>query len=130
MEPAMRLGSVLRERRQLLGLSLADVSQQTGIHRSVVWRIEEGQVERPAPDRLQRLAKALELPAADLFALVGYSLPATSLPPLRPYLRAKYGPLPETALADVEAYLQRIAQRYGEAGEPIDGEDEEPDNDN
>lgn len=63
--------------------------------------------------------------AADVFALAGYTSPR-QLPTLRPYLRAKYGELPEQAVRDVEAYLARLQQQYGTDSRPTDGEDELP----
>lgn len=65
--------------------------------------------------------------AADLFAVAGYSTPQ-DVPTLRPYLRAKYGVLPESAIAEVEAYLTAVAAQYGgvAAGGPLNGEDEQP----
>ena len=78
------------------------------------------------PDRLIALAKGLEVPSADLYALAGIDLPET-LPTLRPYLRSKYGTaLPPQALADIAAYVERVASSYGITTGPAPGEDEQP----
>ena len=124
MQPDVRLGDIIRERRQDRGLSLRDLSQVTGIHPSYIGRIEQGLLKRPAPDYVQLLGQALDLPVADLFVLAGYQ-GAGTLPSLRPYLRAKYGPLPDSALIEVEAYLQRASGMAQTEG-PVDGEDEQP----
>jgi len=52
-------------------------------------------------------------------------LPADELPTLKPYLRAKYHDLPESAITELEAYANRLIQRHGGHG-PINREDEQP----
>jgi hypothetical protein len=66
----------------------------------------------------------LDLPISDLFVTADW-LPADELPTLKPYLRAKYHDLDEQAIADIEAYANRQAQRHGGTG-PVDREDEQP----
>lgn len=81
------------------------------------------------PDRAERLAalaRGLEVPPADLFALAGIDLP-DELPTLRPYLRSKYGAaLPAEALAEIARYVDGVASRYGVTTGPAPGEDEIP----
>jgi len=115
------LGSFIRQRRHRLGMQAKELAQLVGLTASAIGRIEGGS-RRPSPESLQRLALALGLPAADLFALGGYAAPV-ELPTLRPYLRAKYH-LSERTIADVEDYLR--SQGIPPSSGPRDGEDELP----
>lgn len=116
----------IRHRRTELGISLVQLEQRTGIHNSRLSRWERG-VEMPdRPERLTPLAHGLEVPVADLYTLAGIDL-SGQLPTLRPYLRSKYGAaLPADALAEIVAYVDRVAGRYGVSTGPASGEDEQP----
>ena len=117
------LGTTLRQRRQALGLSLAQLADSTGLHKSFLSRLESGVVRQPSADSLQRVAAALELPETDVFGLLD-DRARDQLPSLKPYLRAKYD-LPDEVIGEITAYLSR----YGHVSEgpgPRDGEDEEP----
>jgi transcriptional regulator with XRE-family HTH domain len=121
MEDESALGNSIKQRRRELGLSLNHLADATGLHKSFLSRIESGAVRQPASDSLRRIAAALELPETELYGLLDRRA-RDQLPPLQPYLRAKYD-LPDSVIADITAYLAR----YGDvtAG-PRDGEDEEP----
>jgi transcriptional regulator with XRE-family HTH domain len=118
------LGEIIRQRRQALGLSSISLAGLSGLHRSVVYRIESGEIAQPVPDTLSRLARALQLNAAELLAVAGHPVPQL---PLRPYLRTAYD-LPDAAISEVEGYLKAVRMRYGAgpASRPRDGEDEVP----
>lgn len=126
MDNLQEMGELLTRARLEKGLSLGQLAAVSGLNKSSIMRLERGKFAAPGPDSLSRLAEALGLAAADLFALAGYSTPR-DIPTLRPYLRAKYGQLPEAAIAEVEAYLAAVAAQYGgvDAG-PVNGEDEQP----
>ena len=115
----MQLQAILRARRAALGLSLREVARRAGIDPASLSRLEAGKLLRPTPENLRALAGVLDVPLADLYAAADY-LPATALPSLRPYMRAKYHELPDSALAEVEALVARLSQQRG----PIDHEDE------
>ena len=121
MEDESVLGNRMRHRRGELGMSLNQLATATGLHKSFLSRLESGIVRQPASDSLRRIAQALGLPETELYGLLDRRA-RDQLPPLQPYLRAKYD-LPDEVIADVAAYLAR----YGSvtAG-PLDGEDEEP----
>lgn len=110
-------GEWLRAFRISRGLSMRDLEARSGIQSGTLSRLEKGQF-RPKPDNVQRLARALQVPHADLMVAAGY--PAQQLPMLRPYLRAAFG-MQEADAADVERYIQR---KYGASTGPRDGEDE------
>jgi transcriptional regulator with XRE-family HTH domain len=121
MHQESQLGNSLRERRLALGLSLSQLAKATGLHKSFLSRLESGVVRQPSTDSLQRIAAALELPETDLYGQLDDRARGL-LPPLQPYLRAKYD-LPDEAIVAITDYLSR----YGSLSRgPRDGEDEEP----
>lgn len=126
MEPQhgqSRLGSVLQERRETLGLSRHEVARRTAIDRTAIIRIESGAIRQPDPAKLARLAKVLDLPLSELYVLAGY--PQDQLPSFQPYLRSRYGKLPRAAVEELDRHFQDIAEEYGiDPNGPADGEDE------
>lgn len=101
------LGAFIARHRGEHAMSLEALAQSTGVSRSTILRIERGEFGRPDPEKLQRIARALELPVEDLFALANYT-PSDALPTVQPYLRAKFGDeLGKDDLAAVERYLDR-----------------------
>ena len=128
MEPeqAKRLGQHLRKRREGLGWSTRDLAERAAVNYATITRIENGDFAAPRPDKLSRIAEALELELADVFAMADYVVPA-NLPTLAPYLRAKYGDMPDDALEQIERYATRLARKHGMTMEgPAPGEDESP----
>src|SRR5438445_8722958 len=125
-EQARELGQRLRERRELLGLSTRELADRAETTHTTVVRFEQGAYDAPAPDKLSRIAEALGLSLADVFALADYSVP-TDLPSFRPYLRTKYRGLPTPAVEELERSFNRIAKRHGlDLDGPAPGEDEQP----
>ena len=121
---ARRLGALIRDFREAQGLSLRDLEDQTGIDDGLLTRMEGGAILTPAPDKLGRIAEALDIPLADLYALAAYAVP-NQLPTLKPYLRTKYRRLPTAAADQLEAYAERLAKRHGvDLSGPAPGEDE------
>jgi transcriptional regulator with XRE-family HTH domain len=122
MQHESQLGNTIRQRRLELQLSLGQLADATGLHKSFLSRLEAGIVRQPSTDTLQRIAAALQLPDTALFGLLDERA-RDLLPPLQPYLRAKYD-LPDAVIAEISAYLSR----YGDISTgPRDGEDEAPD---
>ena len=125
-EQAKELGRQLRSRREELRLSLRDLEQQTGIDNGTIARIEQGAFQAPRPDKLSRIADALGLSLADVFALAEYVAP-DELPTFAPYLRSKYRDLPAPAVEELERSFKRITKRHGfDPSGPAAGEDEQP----
>jgi transcriptional regulator with XRE-family HTH domain len=79
---------------------------------SNISRIENGKTLTPTSELLKRIANALELDLADLFALCG--IPITPPPvTLAEFLTHEAGfPLPEAAVAEAEAALKVIVDKY------------------
>lgn len=126
-EKAKHLGTVLRDRREHLRLSTTQVAAMSGIPQGTVVRIEQGEFASPKPDKLARLADALGLKLADVFALADYAVP-TELPSVGPYLRTKYRDLPSAAIEEIQQEVAQTLRKYGVEpnGGPVDGEDETP----
>lgn len=123
-QQAKELGRTLRSAREALGISTVEVAKRAQMDQATISRLEAGAIAAPKPDKLARVAKALNLSAADLFASAEYTVP-TDLPNMRPYLRTKYGQLPPEELEKIEEYARKIAKRNGVSlTGPAPGEDE------
>jgi transcriptional regulator with XRE-family HTH domain len=96
------LGGYLRAARTRAGLSLRQLASRAEVNYGHLARIENGERAKPAPDVLQRLADALAIDSAELFAFLGIK-PAATLPPPRIYFRDKFGV--DEAEADILASL-------------------------
>ena len=105
------LGLQIQQRRIELGLSLSEIARRAGVDKGTMSLLERGKNTHPTPQVLRALADALQMPLADLFAGADY-LQSTELPSLRPYMRAKYQNLPDEAVAEVEQFIQELAQRH------------------
>lgn len=119
-----QLGTLLKARREQLGLSTRALGKKAGVNDSTVVRLEQGSRTNPRPAILAKLSQALGLSLADLYSIVGYAVPQ-DLPDLPAYLRIKYKDLPQPAHDELITYLHYLQARYGfdEYG-PGFGEDE------
>jgi transcriptional regulator with XRE-family HTH domain len=121
-----QLGQYLRAQREARGLGSRELARLAGIPDSTIVRIEQGLIASPRPDKLARIAQALGLSLADVYAHADYAVPR-DLPALQPYLRAKYRDLPAEAADAITAYAERLAKRHGvDLAGPAPGEDEAP----
>lgn len=84
------LGAYLHTARTRAGLSLRQLATRAEVNYGYLARIENGERAKPAPDVLQRLADALAIDSAELFAFFGVK-PGATLPPPRIYFRDKFG---------------------------------------
>jgi transcriptional regulator with XRE-family HTH domain len=62
----MNIGARIRDLRAAKGLSQGDMEHRTGLLRCYFSRVENGHTN-PGIDTLQKIAKALEVPLAELF---------------------------------------------------------------
>lgn len=121
---AKRLGALLRQRREALGFSSRTLGKMTAVDAVTIQRFELGTIAVPSPDKLARIAEALDLTLADVYSHAGYAVP-TELPSFTPYLRAKYRGLPAEDVEAIERYAQRLAKKHGVSLRgPAPGEDE------
>lgn len=107
-EQAAELGTLLREKRQRLGISTPRLAQQVGTRQSTITRLEHGQFASPHPDKLARIAKALGLDRVEVFARAGYVM-SDDLPSLKPYLTIKYPDLSESAVAEIARQFEKLS---------------------
>ncbi len=111
------LGTFIAQARKTAGLSQEGLAEKAGVSGSTILRLERGEFGRPDPDKLQRIARALDIDAEDLFALADYTNP-TKLPAFGPYLRARWGEeLPAEARERLVEYFDMLKDRYGEDGD-------------
>jgi transcriptional regulator with XRE-family HTH domain len=124
-EAARRFGEYVRRLREEKGFSMRGLASEADIDSGALTRLEHGRVHSPQPDTLKALAAALEVPLADMFAMAGYTVPS-ELPSISPYLRARYGQLPEEAIVEASDYVERLIEKHGlDPGEPGDLREEE-----
>ena len=95
------LGEYLEQARAGVGLSIRQLETATGIPRTTITHLLKDRIERPDPENLIRLARALQQNPADLFVLAGVPLPA-GRPTLETVLRADYG-LPDDGVVERHA---------------------------
>lgn len=112
---APTFGDYLRSVRERAGLSLRELAAAVGVSAPYLMRLETGARSKPSPDVLQRLADALGVDAADLFAFFGVR-PAATLPSTRTYFRRKLGV--NANEADVLAKLIEDYQATKKGGTP------------
>ncbi len=123
---ASQFGAYIKYHRLEKKMSGRELAREAGIDSATVVRLERGHYRTPRPETLKGIAHALGLPLTDVFTMADY-VSAYDLPSLTPYLRAKYGELPEDAVQAVNRYVERIAVEHGlDIGGPLPGEDEQP----
>ena len=114
---ATELGALLRQRRQSLGLSTHRLGALVGVRQSTITRLERGEIAAPRPDKLARIAKALGVSLADLYALAGYHVPDDLLPSFPIYLKSKYHRLPPEAITELVQHFDALITRHGLSSE-------------
>jgi transcriptional regulator with XRE-family HTH domain len=122
---ATALSKIIKKQRLKLGLGSRQLARLAHIDIATVVKYESGERStNPNPIILGKLAKALELPLADLYAAAGYTH-TSELPSMPVYLRAKYSKLPEEAHKELDSHLKDLQKRYGKDMKgPAPGEDE------
>lgn len=109
------LASTLRRLRLRGGLSVRDLEDVSGVARSVISRVENGQYLSPTPSTLTRLASGLGADASVLLTAAGYTATqAEALPTAKVYLRSKYGHLSADARKQVESLLSDLEVEQSE----------------
>jgi transcriptional regulator with XRE-family HTH domain len=102
MDETQNLGSVVRQQRKRLGLTLEELAAKSGVSMSHLGRIENAQ-RYPSARVLRQIAKPLNLEENGLFDLAVY-LPANKLKPPdfeKPKLLAELDILVDRVTADV-----------------------------
>ncbi|MGA5426641.1 helix-turn-helix domain-containing protein [Streptomyces koyangensis] len=104
------LGRYLEKGRQHAGLSLRRLATASGVPLRTIRRILNDEVESPAAEDLQQLARVLELDESDVFGYIGVT-PPKGLPDVAPYLRAKHK-LKGESLNKAAEEIQSIINKY------------------
>ncbi len=121
---AQQLARTLKTKRERLGLSATEVARRAGVTAGTVTRLELAQIQSPRAENLKAIAEVLDISVSDLFTTADW-LPKKELPTFTPYLRRKYGGLPDDARHELEVAFERIARKHGYDGNgPAPGEDE------
>lgn len=68
----VRMGELIRERRQCLGLKQVELARRAGLDPSYVAGVEVGRIQLPDPPKLARIADALEMDVGELLSAYGY----------------------------------------------------------
>lgn len=118
---AFTIGRYIWEERHSQRLSARELARRVAVSDSTILRIERDEI-MPKPRLLRALAEQLNLAVADAFERAGYAIP-DDLPTFRPYMRAKYRDLPDSALRELERSFARLAEKHGLRG-PVNREDE------
>jgi transcriptional regulator with XRE-family HTH domain len=71
-------GTLLRQAREVRGLSGSDAARAAGISAAYLSKLESDVVKKPSPHVLHQLSEALAVPYAELMRLSGYMLPGAS----------------------------------------------------
>jgi transcriptional regulator with XRE-family HTH domain len=110
------LGTLIYRERVKRKLTQRDLAGKAGVGLSTIFHLEQGDFKRPDPEKLQRIARALDLDAEDLFAFAGYT-PSDGLPNFGPYLRTKFkGELSAKDRKDVERYFEQMRAKRRKGG--------------
>jgi transcriptional regulator with XRE-family HTH domain len=72
---ASSVGVILRQAREVRGRSSIETARSAKISPAYLSKLENDAVMRPSPGVLHRLSKVLDVPYADLMALVGHPVP-------------------------------------------------------
>ena len=71
-------GTLLRQAREVRGLSGSDAARAAGISAAYLSKLESDAVKKPSPHVLYQLSEALVVPYEELMRLSGYVLPGSS----------------------------------------------------
>ena len=75
---APSFGTLLRQAREVRGLSGSDAARAAGISAAYLSKLESDVVKKPSPHVLHQLSQALAVSYAELMHLSGYVLPDAS----------------------------------------------------
>ncbi len=108
---AKKLAAAIKRHRTAKGLTQPALAAAIGVPDSTIYRLERGEFKVPRPEKLQRIAAALDVEFEDLYELAGYATPG--LPAVPVYLRRKFDDLSDEGATKVERYIERIRKQEG-----------------
>ena len=102
------LASILKCRRQELGLTLLQIAESVGVSEATVQRWEKGHIKTLRHENLVKLAEALRMKPAELMGWDSPEVRATKIDKPEPYFAPIVGSIPAgypaVALEDIEGY--------------------------
>lgn len=110
-EKALRLGDYIRHLRQTCRMTIRQVAERADLDSGSITKLEQGHILNPRPRTLCAIAIALDSPAADLFALAGYTAPG-DLPSIEHYLDTKYSHIPKDHTWEISQVVERLSAIY------------------
>ena len=111
----------IRELRQVLGWTQQDLSDESGLSRSYISRLEMGDIALPSSERLRALAIALGTTTDDLLQAAGFiDVPGdtSQLPEIKTFLRQRYGIENPQVLQALETLVANLSPGMPPPGEP------------
>ena len=75
---ASTFGTLLRQAREVRGLTGSDAARAAGISAAYLSKLETDAVRKPSPHVLHQLSDVLRIPYAELMRLSGYPVPEAS----------------------------------------------------
>lgn len=103
------LAATVRKYRERAGLSIRQLAALAGLHHSYLARLENGDNDRPTPEVLQGIARALKIDAVKLLRFIGVKPAPAKLPAPRVYFRRAYH-LNADEAAEAERQIENILQ--------------------
>ena len=103
-EQTVKLINLLKTKRGELRLSVNEVARRADVDPGTVWRIEQGMIAKPRVESLIAIGRVIGINAMELFTAVGW-LTADDLPDVSTYLSAKFAELSDSAVEDIEHYV-------------------------
>ncbi|KPM55405.1 hypothetical protein ACG83_08465 [Frankia sp. R43] len=102
---------LLRQRRTDAGLSLYELARRSGIDRSRIKRMEDGDIKVPIVEIVHKLALALNADIEDFYDAC-WETSGQPLPSMPTYFRAKFD-LRSDQIEEVERYVDRLREGQG-----------------
>ncbi len=111
MSNKIRIGTIIKEQRKSIALSLNQLSRLSGVSVSHLGRIEQG-LRRPSTRTLQKIAEPLGFDLHELLVMAGHLLPdpSTFSEEQREKLRVELNMLLERVVSDSER-IKKIVDR-------------------
>lgn len=105
------LGSLLRESRERLELTLREVEAKTGISNAYLSQLEGAKIKQPSPQVLHKLCSLYECSYAAAMEMAGYPLPSADKTPANSRFVARLGKTTPKEEAELLEYLRFLRSR-------------------
>jgi XRE family transcriptional regulator of biofilm formation len=65
-EEGLKLGELIHALREDRGMSLGDLEKASGVGKGYIWELEQGAKDNPSVEIIQKISRALDVPASKL----------------------------------------------------------------